>query len=347
MQLLPGSPSIALDLQNRIWQPRQYFSWGLNYLADVPLDNFMPFLTTGQLCVFAGAEGSGKTTWSTQMALLNAIALKGKLNVGYLSLEVDPYRVITRKSERKARIDRFQLRDGIEDPLELLKLQTATSLAISEFLDSGLCLFPQLDNEESDAANIAAIRNLCGQEFGPSLLFIDNLCEIQPEKEIKDEYARYDYIVRELLKICRGTSTTIVLLHHLGKPKLGDKVTINSVKGNNIILTKADLVVLIDKHLIPNPNWLCRGIDKKQKPVNAATRKRFMAQAPMIEVRSVESQKDRDWDVRGEMGYLIMEDGIVKIMNNADLRLKFPLFGNDQEAFRAALDENDLFPYMP
>lgn len=313
---------------DKIWQKRRYYTWGLESAGGTPLDNSMPLLGEGLLCVFAGSEGSGKTTWSIEMAKQNAkLAEEDDYIVGYLSLEVDPYRLVSRYAERICGLTRFEVRDGITDEDRKQMLMAKSQGAIEDFLVTGLALFPK---EEMPIITIEDIVAMCQEEYSPRLLFIDNLAEIGTKDVIRDEYIRYDYIMRMLLDVCRKTQTTIVLLHHLGKPKMGEKLTINSIKGNNIILTKADIVVAIDKHKEPNPNWKCDDVDEEGKPIDKKTLKAFMAEAPDIEVRQVEVFKDRDWDVRGVMGCLTIEDGIVKCLTKDELTERTTLLNKDK-----------------
>lgn len=336
-QLRQLNSADVIMLQEEIQKKRTYFSWGMQTCNDVPFDTFMPLISEGQLVIFCGAEGSGKTTWSLQMALTNALLFPG--NVGYLSLEVDPYRIARRYAERKAGFTRFHLTDGFTDPNEEKTCVAAIEMALKEFMFSSLRIIPTIDN----STDIATIAQIC-TDPSLKLLFIDNLAELTPDTVIRDEYSKYDYIVRYLLDICKQTKTTIILLHHLAKPKAGEPLTINSVKGNNIVITKADIVVAIDKHKRPNPNWRHAPKDLNGHFVDTKTHKTFMATAPLLEVRQIEVFKDRDWDERGVKGYVELIQGKVTALREQDLREKYTFFGQDNERYLETLQKLSLSP---
>ena len=340
MLLRKGSQADIDLIQSSIWKPRHYFTWGF---SDEVADNRFPLLAAGQLCVFAGSEGSGKSTWSIEMAKRNA-EREASIPTGYLSLEVDPYRMIQRYSERRAGLTRFDVRDGIDVEDDRNAAITATEHATKEFINSGLHLFPKLEEKQSPAS-IASIEQLCADEYGPRLLFIDNLAELEPDVLVKDEYSKHDIIIRRLLQICKSTQTTIVLLHHLAKPKLAEPLNINSIKGNNVVITKADVVVAIDKHKEANPNWECSRMRADGKMVDPKIRKAFLALAPQIEVRKVEVFKDRDFDVRGVMGYLKLTNGKLDCMTYEELRSTHFLWDDEKLRYTEALEHFDLQPY--
>jgi len=318
------------------------FTWALgqrgNELSSYPVDEVMPLLERGRLAVIAGAEGSGKTTWSIEMARQNAI--KGATDgytVGYLSLEVDPLRIASRYAERCICLEKKDKMYGFSEPLLSEKKEIYTK-ALHEFASAGIYMVPSVEQPHT----LDYIQSICSDPAGPSLLLIDNLAEITCGDKPMAEYDRYDLVIRSLLDLCRNTDTSIVLLHHLAKPKNGEKQNINSIKGNNIVITKADIVISIDKYKMPNPNWACSGVDKNDKLVTDRVRAAFMGYAPKIEVRSVEVHKDRDWDDRGVKGYLNLKDGIIQCASKMELMEACPLSLTDRKRYEAALADYHL-----
>lgn len=324
-----------INLRKDSFTMPQWFTWGLGE----EMDKIMPLLEKGRLCVFSGAAGSGKTTWSFEMALQNAEkGVKEGFGVGYLSLEVAPLRPVQRYGERAAGMDKLDKMYGMVDVIAEDRA-IPFNAAIERIINSNLLIVP--DNEES-AGKISYIESICANESGPAVLFIDNLAEIDPEKNIIGEYDKYDYIIRSLLDIAKNTDTTIVLLHHTAKIKEGDKQTVNTIKGNNIIVTKADIVVAINQIKILNPNWKFKDLNREEDPVEDRVRNAVMAKAPKLDVRAIEIFKDRDWDERGVKGYLYLDGAITKARTQYEYKNDFPLLPEQQLLFDKLLEKYKL-----
>lgn len=339
-----GNVNDIQRLNEVFWnKDESFYTWG-----NEDLDRELPIIGVSQLVILAGAQGSGKTTWSLQMALENARRGKaGGYSVGYLSLEVAPENVLRRMAERKIGVTKESRRKGLlfDDDL-IAKHRVIVNETYKEFIDSGLLFFPSDDTD--DIRSIETIRKVCEDEYGPSLLFIDNLAEILCDKD--DEYNKMDYIMRELSDLRMNTNTTIVLLHHLAKSKDGEPVTINSIKGNNIVVTKADVTVVLDKHKAPNFNWEChwkhKGHDGEEgEVVERVVMNKFKAYAPQLTVRSIHSFKDRYYGVEGLMGYMRLdEEGKVEFLNDKQMKELFPLFPTQQKKLEATYERYKLLP---
>jgi hypothetical protein len=177
------------------------------------------------------------------------------------------------------------------------------------------------------------------------LLFIDNLAEITSTE--RDEYTKQDAIMRRLSDLREYTNTTIVLLHHFAKPKLGEPITINSVKGNNIIITKADVAVGIDKQKVPNFNWRCHWKDSKGELVEKAILRKFESYAPKIETRAIYTFKDRYYGDDGLQGYMRLgSSGMIEFLSERNMRDEYPLTDKELEKIQVAFDKYNLKP-MP
>ena len=315
------------------------FTWG-----DDGLDYRMPLLRQGHFAVIAGAEGSGKTTWSIEMALQNA--RNGKVNekpfyCGYLSLEMLPHRIVALYAQRKTQVKKEDIRNNFTLLLEGKEdLEARYMAAAKEFLDSNLCLFY---NEDSEVTGIEYIENVCNQENRPDILFIDNLNEITV-KNMSNEYERFDLILRELHRMKKQYNVAFVLLHHLAKAKQGEPISNNNIKGNNIVITKPDITVIIDKSMCPNFNWICPIFNNDGKIIKKKDRKAFMAEAPLTEYRKVDVKKDRDTDERGVKGYLSMPEGVIMVMDEIAVREKYPLSPKEKEYYRQMLAEKNASP---
>jgi len=336
--LRTGKQEDILRIQNSFWDKSiSYFTWG-----NGSMDMMLPNITRAQLVVLAGSQGSGKTTWSIEMAKQNA--LKGKkegFTCAYLSLEMDPERIIKRAVERTLKISKEDRRVGTMFDFEGLEEKKQESLEqIKAFIDTGLLVFPENDNDEA-LATLEGIHALCNQSQGPSLLFIDNLAEIEASG-IKDEYMRIDHIMRELHNTTRTTDTTIVLLHHMAKQKMGEPLTINSIKGNNIVVTKPDVVVAIDKHSASNFNWVCKWKNTKNELIDPLIIKKFRSFAPRLDVRSVHIFKDRDYNMSGVAGYMRLVDGQIELLDSHGMKEEYPLIPDQQVKLAATLEKYGL-----
>lgn len=339
--LRAGKQKDIEKLQESFWnQKASFFTWG-----NEDMDVMLPNITRGQLIVLAGSQSSGKTTWSIEMAKANAEKGRaGGFVCGYLSLEMDPERIIKRSVERMLNIDKEDRRKGlmfIMEDLDDMKLQS--KIKITKFMDTGLRIFPETEKDMNKLCTIEGIVALCDDPLGPSILFIDNLAEIEAPK-IKDEYMRTDYIMRELHDITRRTDTTIVLLHHMAKMKMGEPLTINSVKGNNIIVTKPDVVVAIDRHQTPNFNWECQWKDKAGAYVDRLVMNKFKSVAPRMEVRSIHIFKDRDYNMKGVAGYMQLVEGMINLLTKWSMKEKYPLKPEEDVMLTAALKKYKLLP---
>lgn len=321
-------------LQSDFWDPSEsYYTWGCE-----ELDAMLPLLGRNQLVVLAGAQSSGKTTWTIEMALKNALLGRDRgFRVGYLSLEVKPENILRRRAERAVHIDKETRRKGLMFDLEDVEMKKQRTLAVFQsFLDSGLMFW-----QEGDLRHLDDIERICLEESGPNLLFIDNLSEILSSE--KDEYERTDRILRVLSDLKNSTDTTFVLLHHLAKTKSHEPLGIESIKGNNITITKADTTVAIDKHHAPNFNWRCQPKDGRGKLVSKGEYTKFLSYAPQIMVRSVYCWKDRYYGNEGRMGFMqLTEDGELEFLSREQMAVRYPLMEPQRLLLQAALEKHNL-----
>ena len=330
--LRAGTNQDVARLHDSFWNRNEtFYTWG-----NESLDMALPLLSSGQLVVLAGAQASGKTTWSMQIALANARAgqIKG-YTVGYLALEVKPENILKRMVERRLDISKEDRRRGaIFDLDNIAQKKVDSEIMFKSFIDSGLMLFGPQDYKDNPY-HIDTIAKFCADPTSPKLLIIDNLAEIQSDD--KDEYTRTDNILRTLSDVRKHTDTTIILLHHLAKPRLNESFNINSIKGNNITITKADITVAIDRHDERNPNWECLWKDSEGELVEQSILKKFYSFAPKIRVRSIHSLKDRDYGIEGHLGYMELDnDGNIDFLDKAALRLRAPLIPEQKNKLESA-----------
>lgn len=336
--LRQGNKNDCQRLYDAFWDKQEsFFTWG-----NENLDEALPLITEDQLVIVAGSQGSGKTTWTIEMALENARrGQEGGYGVGYLSLEVSPENVLKRMVERRFNITKEDRRKGaIFSLASIQEKQMESTKMFEEFISSGLMFFQK--NPDDDLRLIESIRTICTDPYGPKLLFIDNLNEIISDENT--EYDRMDSILRQLSDLRRNTNTTIVLIHHFAKPKIGEQLSINSIKGNNIVVTKADVTVAIDKQDIPNPNWACHDFDEGDNLVDKNVRKRFMEYAPTIQTRGIYVFKDRYYGDEGLKGYMELRDGKIQFLTEATIKMREPLTDADDVRLRAAYNKFGLKP---
>lgn len=335
-----GTDKDVARLHNSFWnRDESFFTWG-----NEALDTALPLLGQNQLVILAGTQGSGKTTWSMELALANAVIGKEQgFSVGYLALEVSPENILKRMIERRLGISKEDRRKGAIFLLEQIEEKKKLSLQMfNDFINSGLMFF-QPDDLKDNPYHINSIRKFCEDPYSPKLLIIDNLAEIQSDE--KDEYSKIDNILRTLSDIRKHTDTTIVLLHHMAKPRINEPLSINSIKGNNITVTKADVTVAIDKCNVSNFNWECHWKDADGNLVDKATLKKFYSYAPKIQVRSIYSFKDRYYSIEGLLGYMELDqNGNVEFLCTDNLKDLFPLSDKQKEKLQAAYDKFKLLP---
>ena len=336
-----GTSTDVERLYSSFWDDKEsFFTWG-----NEDLDQALPLLSKEQLVVITGAQASGKTFWSFDMALENARAgQKNGYGVGYLALEVSMENMIRRRIEVDLKISKEDRRKGYifdVDNIEEKKIESEKSL--KGFIHSGLMMFPE--TESDDNRLLSSIAQIC-EEGKVDILFIDNLAEILSKDD--NEYEKHDTIMRTLSDLRTRTHTTIVLLHHLAKPKTGEPLSINSVKGNNIIVTKADTAVGIDRQDVENPNWSCLRAHEDGTPVAPATLKKFYSYAPkkITGLRAIYTFKDRWYGEEGLRGYMRInkENGALEFLTTERLKHLYPLDEKEEETLKIVCEKLDLLP---
>lgn len=113
IDLMRDTDVMITELQNRIKNPHLY--QGV-YIGLPPIDNATNGFRPGQLIVFIGQVGTGKTTLLTNLAY-NACNKYNK-NVLFFSLEMAEWMMMSKFNARDASIDYRHLRDGTLDPHE-------------------------------------------------------------------------------------------------------------------------------------------------------------------------------------------------------------------------------------
>ena len=185
-------------------------------------------LRPGELTIWAGINGHGKTTFLSHV-MLNLIAYAQK-RVCIASMEMKPVATMAKMAQQAA---------GVSKPSQ------AYVRKFHEWTDGYLWLY---DHQGKLAASRAlAVATYCRKELQVDHLVIDSLmkCGIGPE-----DYAAQKDFVDGLTAICRDTGLHIHLVAHMRKGE-NERVAPDkfSVKGASEIVDLTDNMVIIWKNM--------------------------------------------------------------------------------------------------
>lgn len=207
------------------------------------LDNIIGGLGEGEITIFSGKRGEGKSTLSGQL-LLNAIQQDYK--VCAYSGELSAYKflewIFLQATESKYVGVRSDPRTGKQFAMVSPQIQER----IREFLDGKFFLF---DNayvtEETQTDAIMKVFTTCARRYGCKLFLVDNLMSslCSPDEENKAQ-ARF---VSMLKAFAVRFKVHVLLVAHPRKTKPGEVFSNDDISGSSAISNLADTVINVER----------------------------------------------------------------------------------------------------
>ena len=190
---------------------------------------------TGEVTVWAGQNGHGKTDVTTQVAL--SLVGQGE-RVCVASFEMKPVTTIGRMVRMFAMTNPFSPEyQGFEG----IALLDALYDDFGEWTTNRLWLYDQTGTARSDT--VLGMVKYCGKELGITHIFIDSLMKCVKDE---DDYNGQKSFVDQLCAIAKDCNVHIHLVHHLKKPsKEGDMPDKHDTKGSGSITDQVDNLFMV------------------------------------------------------------------------------------------------------
>lgn len=187
----------------------------------------------GEVTVYAGANGHGKSLITGQIALG---LVKQKKRVCIASFEMKPERTLHRMLRQFAG-------EFIDDPLTRDRQYYINSLTdrFSVFVDGYMWLYDQQGS--TNPKIVIAMARYCAVELGIEHIFIDSLMKCV---NAEDDYNQQKYFVDELTALARDHNVHIHLIHHVRKLQSEEVApNKNDLKGSGSIADQVDNVLIM------------------------------------------------------------------------------------------------------
>ena len=186
----------------------------------------------GEVTVYAGSNGSGKSMITGQIAL--GLIKQGE-KVCIASFEMKPKRTLHRMLRQFSGIN-------LELPVFSGKLPISAAMDRFEaFAGDRLWMYDQQGTVT--AQQVIAVARYCAVELGVTQFFIDSLMKCIPAE---DDYNAQKYFVDELTALARDHNIHIHLIHHIRKLASDElQPNKNDIKGSGSIADQVDNVFLV------------------------------------------------------------------------------------------------------
>lgn len=189
----------------------------------------------GEVTVWAGQNGHGKTDITTQVVLS---LLGQEERVCVASFEMKPVTTIGRMVRMYAGTNPFSPEYQQDEGLSVL------DELYDEFggwTTNRLWLYDQTGTAQADT--VLGMVKYCANELGITHVFIDSLMKCVKDE---DDYNGQKYFVDELCAIAKDCDIHIHLVHHLKKPaKEGDRPDKHDTKGSGSITDQVDNLFMV------------------------------------------------------------------------------------------------------
>ena len=187
----------------------------------------------GEVTVYAGSNGGGKSLLTGQIALH---LVKQKQKVVIASFEMKPIKTLERMTRQFAG-------EFIDDPLVSDREAYITKILtrMDKFTVDHLYLYDQQGTTSPD--KVIAMARYCAVELGVQHIFIDSLMKCVKNE---DDFNGQKGFIDELTALARDHNVHIHLVHHIRK-QASDEVTPNKndLKGSGSISDQVDNVFLV------------------------------------------------------------------------------------------------------
>ena len=187
----------------------------------------------GEVTVYAGSNGGGKSLLTGQIALH---LVKQKQKVVIASFEMKPQKTLERMLRQFAG-------EYVDDPLTSDREAYITKLLgrLGKYTADSLYLYDQQGTTSPD--KVIAMSRYCAMELGVQHIFIDSLMKTVKNE---DDFNGQKNFIDELTALARDHNVHIHLVHHIRK-QASDEVTPNKndLKGSGSISDQVDNVFLV------------------------------------------------------------------------------------------------------
>jgi len=202
------------------------FTWGTS-----ELDKKISPIQSDSFIIFAGVSGHGKTSFSFDMAIKNALLGHRVL---YLSLEMSTDAIYTRIAREYSGITKEQWREK-----SLIKENQRNAYHRKKKELNDIKLLKAIGFGDTDPT-LKRIFDIIRLEK-PDLVFLDNFDLIQVEG--KSEYENQNQIAKSIMQFCHSNPMPMIVIHHMRKGNDKDKGH-NQIRGSGKIIHDSDMVVV-------------------------------------------------------------------------------------------------------
>ncbi len=220
---------VKLDIMKK----EKRFTWGTRQL-DVSFAIIKP----SNFIIMGASRGSGKTTYSFDMAIKNAEL--GHKTI-YMSLEMNESEILDDFARKYSKITIEEEYD-YSIPKDKKKLYDKR---IKELKSVEKLVFKGLRNVKNKTWNV--LEAIIRDEEGTDLVFIDNLDLITNESNQSD-IERQKRIVEGILSFTSDTGIPVILIHHYRKKSSGKDYGMDELAGSGKIADGADRIVKVERN---------------------------------------------------------------------------------------------------
>lgn len=228
-------------LRSRAKSKRTYLPW--------PKCNESFEFRRGEVTMWAGQNGHGKTDVTTQIAL----SLMGQdEKVCVASFEMKPVTTIGRMVRMFSMTNPFSEEYQCGEGLDVLdKLYDE----FGEWTDGRLWLYDQTGTAYPQT--VLGMVKYCAKELGITHVFIDSLMKCV---KAEDDYNAQKDFVDQLCAIAKDCDIHVHLVHHLKKPaKEGDMPDKHDTKGSGAITDQLDNLFMVWRNKPKEDDWRAKG----------------------------------------------------------------------------------------
>lgn len=187
----------------------------------------------GEVTIYAGTNGSGKSLITGQIAL--GLIQQGE-SVCIASFEMKPKRTLLRMLRQFVGMNLETLPDD-----ERIRQSKIALGQMKQFTDGKLWLYDQ--QRTVDPEQVIAVSRYCATELGIKHMFIDNLMKVVKGE---DDYNGQKDFVDEITSLARDHAIHVHLVHHLKKLQTEESVpNKNDIKGSGSVTDQVDNAFLV------------------------------------------------------------------------------------------------------
>jgi twinkle protein len=208
----------------------------------------------GEVTVWAGQNGHGKTDLTTQIAL-SLVGQDEKVCVA--SFEMKPVSTVSRMARMFAMTNPFSPEYQGNDGLTKLD---ALYDEFGQWTTGRLWLYDQTGTARSDT--VLGMVKYCGQELGITHVFIDSLMKCVKDE---DDYNGQKYFIDQLCALAKDCDIHVHVVHHLKKPpKESDMPDKHDTKGSGSITDQIDNLFMVWRNKPKEDAYKTQGIASKK-----------------------------------------------------------------------------------